>query len=105
MPPWPRKRFCPRVRTATPTASECSAVCLVRLFGCQLWRSNRRGTAGRNYHDADQHQQGSQNCSQVERFAAKEIANEYGDNRVHIGVGADLGGRFPMNQPEIGGVT
>src|SRR6266853_4830295 len=70
-------------------------VCRYRYF-----RSRRRD----HYH-TDQNQQSPQNRSQAKRFAAEEISNQDGHNRIYVRVGADFCRRFMMNQPYVGGIT
>src|SRR5260370_16150557 len=70
-------------------------VCRYRYFG---WRR-------RDHYHTDQNQQSPQNRSQAKRFAAEEISNQDGHNRIYVRVGADFCRRFMMNQPYVGGIT
>src|ERR1700728_4110596 len=52
--------------------------------------------------DANKNTKSSENGSQAERFAAQKISDQYGYNRIHVGIGADLCRRFMMDEPQIG---
>ena len=57
----------------------------------------------RDHDHADQDEQSSYYRSQADRFTSEEISDDYGDNRIHVCVGANFCRRFMMNKPDVGG--
>jgi len=54
-----------------------------------------------NHNHADQNKKGADNGAQAERFAAKKIANQHGNHRIHVCVCAHLGRRLMVEQPDV----
>lgn len=75
---------------------------LPRVFNCEC-RYGFLHAHGCDHDHADQYTHGTQDRSQAEGFAGEEISEQHGHYRIYIRVGPDLGGRFVMNEPDVGG--
>ena len=73
---------------------------------CIFDRQSRHGawrTRGGYGDNADEDETGPEDGAKSKAFAAKEIAEDDGYHGIHVSVGADLGRRFMMDQPDVGG--
>src|SRR5437868_14455253 len=51
---------------------------------------------------ADEDEHGSENGAEAEGFAGQEISEQHGNDRIDVGVSADFGWRFVMEEPYVG---
>src|SRR5437868_4708498 len=52
--------------------------------------------------NADEDEHGSENGAEAEGFAGQEISEQHGNDRIDVGVSADFGWRFVMEEPYVG---
>src|ERR1700751_3068961 len=78
-----------------------------RIDLCGVFDGERRsgfsGWGGGDDQNAYQNAERSEDGPRAEGFAAEEVSDEDGDDGVDVGVGSDLGGRFVMEEPDVGG--
>src|SRR5271156_110932 len=75
-------------------------------FNSSFKLTGRRGFFGRHGGDddyADQNAERAENGAGGQLFPAQEISYQHGHDGVDVGVSAHLGGRFVMQQPDVGG--